>query len=267
MTLRIATWNINSIRPRLAGLRRLIAEASPDVICLQETKVQDEDFPRAPLAELGYRHDLVHGMKSYNGVAILSRVPFAEAGTRNWCGREDCRHAFVRLRGGIELHNVYVPAGGDVPDPERNDKFAHKLSFLEDIAGWFAARRRAGNRFILAGDLNVAPLETDVWSHKQLLKVVSHTPAEVERLGRLQASLDWGENSEVGTPSVLPFLVFFSLAWGTLVRYRLGYAPSYRATPSRLVRRFERPCRRPREGPALLDMTGHTPTYTSLRIT
>ncbi len=191
MTLRIATWNINSIRPRLASLRRLVAEAEPDIVCLQETKVQDEDFPRAPLAELGYRHDLVHGMKSYNGVAILSRVPFAEAGTRNWCGREDCRHAFVRLRGGIELHNVYVPAGGDVPDPERNDKFAHKLSFLEDIAGWFAARRRAGNRFILAGDLNVAPLETDVWSHKQLLKVVSHTPGEVERLGRLQASLDW----------------------------------------------------------------------------
>lgn len=191
MTLRIATWNINSIRPRLASLRRLVAEAEPDVVCLQETKVQDGDFPRAPLAALGYRHDLVHGMKNYNGVAILSRVPFAEAGTRNWCGRQDCRHAFARLQGGIELHNVYVPAGGDVPDPARNEKFAHKLAFLQDMADWFAARRRPGNRFVLAGDLNVAPLETDVWSHKRLLKVVSHTPVEVALLGRLRASHDW----------------------------------------------------------------------------
>src|SRR5690606_30795589 len=95
------------------------------------------------------------------------------------------------LPGGIELHNFYVPAGGDVPDPAVNPKFAHKLRFLDEAAAWFAARRNPENRFILLGDLNVAPLETDVWSHKQLLKVVSHTPVEVERMNRWCASHDW----------------------------------------------------------------------------
>ena len=191
MALRIATWNINSVRLRLENLRRLIAAAAPDIICLQETKVEDKDFPRAAVAEMGYPHLQIRGMKSYNGVAILSRNPFAEAGTRDWCGRQDSRHAFVGLPGGIEIHNFYVPAGGNIPDPEQNDKFAHKLSFLDDMAGWFEARRKEPNRFILTGDLNIAPLETDVWSHKQLLNVVSHTPVEVASLGRLGASHDW----------------------------------------------------------------------------
>ena len=92
----------------------------------------------------------------------------------------------VELPGGIELHNIYVPAGGDIPDPEANPKFAHKLQFLDELTAWFAAERDAGRPMIAVGDLNIAPLETDVWSHKQLLKVVSHTPVEVERLGALQ---------------------------------------------------------------------------------
>ncbi len=90
------------------------------------------------------------------------------------------------------LHNIYVPAGGDLPDPALNPKFRHKLDFLEAMDAWFGGMRgKAKNRMIMAGDLNVAPLPADVWSHKQLLKVVSHTPAEVERLERVQASHDW----------------------------------------------------------------------------
>ena len=89
----------------------------------------------------------------------------------------------------IVLHNIYVPAGGDVPDPALNEKFRHKLDFLEAMDAWFRAMRgKAKDRMIVVGDLNVAPLPTDVWSHKQLLKVVSHTPAEVERFERVQAS-------------------------------------------------------------------------------
>jgi len=186
--VRVITWNINSVRLRAALVLRLIAEEQPDVVCLQETKTPDEHFPREVFAALGYRDMLVHGMKGYNGVAVLSRLPFAASETRAWCARSDCRHAIVALPGGVELHNIYVPAGGDVPDPEQNPKFAHKLQFLDEVTSWFAAERGAasGRGMIAVGDLNIAPLETDVWSHKQLLTVVSHTPVEVERLGALQ---------------------------------------------------------------------------------
>lgn len=191
MALKIATWNVNSVRLRLDLLRRLAAEEAPDVVCLQETKVRDEHFPREEIAALGYRHMLVHGMKGYNGVAILSRIPLETQKTRGWCEKQDCRHAIAGLPGGIELHNLYIPAGGDVPDPELNDKFAHKLRFVDEITDWFRAEGRKDRRMVLVGDLNIAPLETDVWSHRQLLSVVSHTPIEVEKLGRLQATLGW----------------------------------------------------------------------------
>jgi len=186
MTLRLVTWNINSIRLRIDNVQRLVAEWAPDILCLQETKTPDELFPREAIEALGYRHLLVHGMKGYNGVAILSRLPFASPTTPVWCSRSDCRHAVVELPGGVELHNIYVPAGGDLPDPDANPKFAHKLQFLDEVTAWFAAERRDSRPMIALGDFNIAPLETDVWSHKQLLNVVSHTPVEVERLGRLQ---------------------------------------------------------------------------------
>jgi exodeoxyribonuclease-3 len=191
MALKIATWNVNSVRLRQDLLRRLVADEAPDVLCLQETKVRDEDFPRAVFDELGYRHMLIHGQKGYNGVAVLSRIPLKKQGTRGWCAREDCRHAIAELPGGIELHNLYIPAGGDIPNPEQNDKFAHKLRFLDEMTAWFRSEGSAKKRMVLVGDLNIAPLETDVWSHKQLLSVVSHTPIEVEKLGKLQATLGW----------------------------------------------------------------------------
>jgi exodeoxyribonuclease-3 len=188
MALTLATWNINSVRLRIDNVRRFVAEQQPDVLCLQETKAHDDVFPRDAFTELGYTHQLVHGMKGYNGVAVLSRVALDASSTQSWCQRQDCRHGVVTLAGGIELHNLYIPAGGDIPDPDENPKFAHKLQFLDEITAWFENERSAETPMVIVGDLNIAPLETDVWSHKQLLGVVSHTPVEVEKLARLQRS-------------------------------------------------------------------------------
>jgi exodeoxyribonuclease III len=183
--LRVATWNINSLRLRLPLLDRLVAALNPDVICLQETKVPDDLFPAAGPIELGYPFVSFSGMKGYNGVAILSRLPLSPLQiTPNWCERGDCRHVAVTLdlpSGPVELHDFYVPAGGDIPDPVANPKYAHKLAFVAEATNWFAARPPL-SRTILVGDLNIAPLEHDVWSHKQLLDVVSHTPPETEGL-------------------------------------------------------------------------------------
>lgn len=210
MALKIATWNVNSVRLRQDLLRRLVALESPDVLCLQETKVQDEHFPRAPFAELGYRHMLIHGQKGYNGVAILSRIPLKKQGTRGWCARQDCRHAIAELPGGVELHNLYVPAGGDVPDPEQNDKFAHKLRFLDEMTAWFRAEGSARRKMVLVGDLNIAPLETDVWSHRQLLSVVSHTPIEVEKLAAVQQAGKWVDAVRQVTPPPVKLFSWWS---------------------------------------------------------
>jgi exodeoxyribonuclease-3 len=183
--MRLVTWNINSIRPRTHLIEQLRNALDPDVVCLQEIKVEDGLFPSAAMTALGYPHLAVFGMRSYHGVAVLSRLPLAKVARHHWCDKEDTRHLEVHLPGGIELHNLYIPAGGDEPDPEVNDKFAHKLRFFDEQTDWWAERRAPKARRILVGDLNVAPLETDVWSHKQLLKVVSHTPVEVERYGRM----------------------------------------------------------------------------------
>ena len=182
MTLRIATWNVNSVRQRLGHLARFCGDFAPDVLCLQETKVQNEDFPAEALRDLGYRHQVINGQKGYNGVAILSRVVFEDQETRIWCKRDDRRHVGVRLPSGLELHNFYVPSGGPLPDPERNDKFAHKLQFLKEMARWGRRDKIGQRRLLLVGDLNVAPLENDVWNHKQLLRSVGHTPVESEHL-------------------------------------------------------------------------------------
>ena len=189
--MRIVSWNVNSVRLRLDSLARLTSEWQPDLVCVQEVKAQAQDFPHDAIKALGYSEIHLRSMKGYNGVAILSRLPLETPDGKDWCGKQDCRHAVASLPGGIELHNFYIPAGGDIPDPEVNAKFAHKLAFLDEATAWSAEGRREGKKMILLGDLNIAPLETDVWSHKQLLSVVSHTPIEVEKLGRLQEAGRW----------------------------------------------------------------------------
>lgn len=167
---------------------------APDIICLQETKTPDEHFPLDAMREAGYEHIHFHGMKSYNGVAILSKLPFIANDIHHRCGREDCRHIAASFDG-FEIHNLYIPAGGDEPDPDINDKFAHKLDFVEEMTRWFKESYTPDQPLIAVGDFNIAPYEHDVWSHKQLLKVVSHTPPETERLEKMRASLDWTDSA------------------------------------------------------------------------
>jgi exodeoxyribonuclease III len=198
--MKILTWNINSVRLRLPLLMRLITERDPDIICLQETKAPDEFFPLQAVHEAGYPHTHIHGMKGYNGVAVLSRLPFEARDIHHRCGREDCRHVAVGFKD-FELHNLYIPAGGDIPDPEINDKFRHKLSFVEEMAEWFAARYKKSDPLVALGDFNIAPQENDVWSHRQLLNVVSHTPPETERLLAMRQSLDWVDTTRHFVPA------------------------------------------------------------------
>jgi exodeoxyribonuclease-3 len=197
--VKIATWNVNSVRHRLALVTRFLREKQPDVLALQETKVVNELFPAEAFAKLGYVHQAIHGQKAYHGVALLSRLPFKQTGSQDFCREGHARHMGVTLENGLELHNFYVPAGGDIPDPKANAKFAHKLHFLGAMEAFFAKRKKS-DPMLLMGDLNVAPLEHDVWSHKQLLDVVSHTPVETRLLGEVQAALDWTDATRVFVP-------------------------------------------------------------------
>ncbi len=180
MPFTIATWNINSLRLRANHVERFLNEEAPDILCLQETKSPVDQLPLERFAALGWRHYAARGGKGYNGVVVLSRLPIRDLGSIAFCGQNDARHLAVALEDGTVIHNVYVPAGGDLPDPDANPKFAHKLAFVDELRRVFAAARP--RRTILLGDLNIAPREDDVWNHRALLDVVSHTPVETESL-------------------------------------------------------------------------------------
>lgn len=197
MKLTVSTWNINSVRLRLDQVQRFLKEQRPDILCLQETKCPNDRFPMKDLQSCGYPFIVHMGQKGYNGVAILSRFPFLDTGVMEMCGRQDARHVSVTLgreakaAAGLAIHNFYVPAGGDIPDPELNEKFRHKLDFLAELRAWGSRAKPTAQPAILVGDLNVAPLEHDVWSHKQLLDVVSHTPVETQALEELRREAGW----------------------------------------------------------------------------
>ncbi len=198
MTLTLATWNINSVRLRAGLVLKLLREEAPDILCLQECKSPVEKIPFDLFANAGYPHWVARGQKGYNGVAILSRMPLEDAGHIDWCGKGDARHVAGRLENGLTIHNCYIPAGGDVPDREVNEKFGHKLDTLTEMRDHF--RDNAPEKSILVGDLNIAPREDDVWSHKQLLKVVSHTPIEVEHLADTQEAGGWADITRQDIP-------------------------------------------------------------------
>jgi exodeoxyribonuclease-3 len=229
MRLTITTWNINSVRLRIDLVAKFVKAVRPDVLCLQETKCPDDKFPLKRFKRLGYEHVALNGQKGYHGVVVLSRLPFESHNIQSFCGKIDCRHvsavfgADAGLGRPITLHNFYVPAGGDIPDPSVNPKFAHKLAFLDEMRENATLRPGPSERAILLGDLNVAPLEHDVWSHKQMLRVVSHTPIECEKLDLARNAGGWIDSMRVLTPEPEKLYTWWSyraLDWATADRGR-----------------------------------------------
>lgn len=188
--MNIMTWNINSVRLRAELVLKAADILKADVICLQETKTPDEFFPHDVFDAAGFKYRHINGMKGYNGVAILSRIPFMGTGIHSRVEREDCRHIAVSFPE-FELHNLYIPAGGDIPDRDQNEKFGHKLDFVDDLTGYFSNTYKSSIPLMMVGDFNIAPFEHDVWSHKQLMDVVSHTPIEIEKLNQFRDGLKW----------------------------------------------------------------------------
>lgn len=184
MHMKIATWNINSIRLRAHHIDNINA----DIICIQEMKCQDHEVPLEQLEQLGFKHNYFRGQKAYNGVGIFSKLPLTDVEMLDFGGNDQARHISAKLPNGTRLHNFYVPAGGDEPDPEINASFAHKLKFLDDMTEYFSTLKGS---HISVGDKNTAPFEHDVWSSKQLTKVISHTPIEREKMLKMYDSLGW----------------------------------------------------------------------------
>ncbi|MDZ4135528.1 MAG: exodeoxyribonuclease III [Paracoccaceae bacterium] len=198
MSFTLATWNINSVRLREGLVTRLLLDEAPDILCLQECKSPVDKIPLDAFAALGYRYVVARGQKGYNGVAIVSKLPIMDAGERDFAQLGHARHVAARLENGVTIHNCYVPAGGDVPDRDVNEKFGQKLDYLTEMRDW--CRWEKPDRAILVGDLNIAPREDDVWNHKSLLKIVSHTPTEVEHLGAVMEAGDWQDVTRADIP-------------------------------------------------------------------
>ena len=201
----IATWNINSVRLRAGLVTRLLGEEAPDILCLQECKSPVEKIPAQLFHDAGYRWMVARGQRGYNGVAILSRLPITDAGERDHARLGHARHVAARLENGVTIHNFYVPAGGDVPDREVNDKFGQKLDFLQRMTDWSAAIREPS---IILGDFNTTDQSEDY--HK--ITAIFHDSVREVGLGLGQTfpdSTSW-RNLQFIPPFIRIDYVFYS---------------------------------------------------------
>ncbi|MBL8770122.1 MAG: exodeoxyribonuclease III [Phenylobacterium sp.] len=187
MRLRLCTWNVNSVRLRAEQVARFVREQAPDVLCLQEIKCREGEFPADAFREMGLPHLRVAGQKGWHGVAIASALPIEDAPPLDVC-RERHARCVGGVIAGVEVHNFYIPAGGDIPDRALNAKFDHKLDFYEKLTSELGKRDPA-DPLAIVGDLNVAPGEFDVWNHRYMSRIVSHTPVEVEAFRAMEAAL------------------------------------------------------------------------------
>ena len=158
--MKIATYNVNGINGRLPVLLRWLAETEPDVVCLQELKAPQEKFPEEAIKDAGY-HAIWHGQKSWNGVAILSRIGQPEEVRRALPGDEEDEHSryIEALVNGVLVCCLYLPNGNPAPGP----KFDYKLGWFERLSKHAKELLQSGNPVVLAGDYNVMPTDLDVY--------------------------------------------------------------------------------------------------------
>jgi exodeoxyribonuclease-3 len=186
--MRIATWNVNSLKARLPRVEEWLAYAQPDVLCLQETKLADKAFPAMAFSTLGY-DSVHHGQGQWNGVAILSRVGIEEIETGFGAAFVDPYEGDARLVaavcGGIRVVSVYVPNGREVP----SDFYDRKLAWFDRLTEWVEGRFTPQDPLVVLGDFNVAPEDRDVWSPKAFVGATHVTEPERAAVRRL---VDWG---------------------------------------------------------------------------
>jgi exodeoxyribonuclease-3 len=184
MPFKITTFNTNSVRARLPIILDWIQRERPEVLCLQETKVQDQDFPVEKFEGIGYRA-IVRGQKSYNGVALITRLQADKIRTDlHSKGDDDARFLSARV-GVINIVNVYVPQGYEVD----SEKFRYKLKWLKELLSLIKTSYQPSNPLIVTGDFNVALEDIDVWDPERFRGEVCFHPEEQKSLRKL---LDWG---------------------------------------------------------------------------
>ena len=182
--MKIATWNVNSLKVRLPHLLTWLESTAPDVVCLQETKQEDVAFPRAELAAAGF-DTVFAGLKTYNGVAILSRTPLTDVVVGNPRFPDEQKRliaATLPQAGGLRVICAYVPNGQAVD----SDKYGYKLAWLEALAAWLADELAAHPQLVIAGDYNIAPEDRDVHDPAAWAGQVLCSPAERDAFRRLQ---------------------------------------------------------------------------------
>ena len=199
MAVNIATWNINSIRLRSDLVCKVLKKQGIDLLCLQECKSPVEKIPLDVFAEIGFPYMVARGQKGYNGVAIISRFQLKEKSAIDFAGLGHARHIAAELENGLLIHNFYVPAGGDDPNRSKNEKFDQKLNYLNSMKEYF--HKNIPKKSILVGDLNIAPLPEDVWDHKKMTKVVSHTQVEIDHLDAVQQAGNWVDVTRKDLPN------------------------------------------------------------------
>ena len=180
--MKIASFNVNSIRARLPNITDWLAAFSPDVVCLQEIKAQDEQFPITEIEAAGY-HAAVVGQKSYNGVAILSRTPITTR-LRALPGDtedEQARYVEVETEAGFIVGGLYLPNGNPVPGP----KFDYKLAWMDRLIDHAQALLRTEQPFVLCGDYNVIPTDADVYDPRAMAGDALGRPESKDRFYRL----------------------------------------------------------------------------------